>query len=66
MHLGFITVIAIPSFFFRFFFNFVILNIYIKNILLTNQFYFAVMSELSSVYRLEITVPAGWALNTNN
>ena len=51
-----------PPFFFK---NFVILII-LKNPFNKPKFYFVVMSELWSVYRLEITVPVGWALNTNN
>ena len=30
------------------------------------KFLFLIMSKLRSVYRLELTVPVGWALNTNN
>ena len=37
-----------------------------SHILLTSQVLFLIVSKLWSVYRLEITILVGWALNTNN
>ena len=62
VYLSFITVIVITFFFLSYFAILIVSKILS---FLQSKFYF-VMSELWSVYRLEITVPVGWVLNTNN